>query len=105
VARGRRAHRKLSDELPDLLAANARAGTQPHSLRGLAEQIGVNQSYLSRVLGAKGARPASKDAAAKIASAFGLPQDYFAEYRASVVIDAARDEPWLLDSVYDRLQR
>ena len=105
MAHGRRVQRRLSDELPDLLAANVRSGDQPRSLRALAEMIGVNQSYLSRVLGAKGARPVSRETAAKIAAAFGLPRDYFAEYRAAVVIEAARDKPWMLDPVYDRLAR
>lgn len=103
MARGDRAKRRLSEELPELLAANGLIERQPRSLRALAKSIGVNQSYLSRVLGAEGARPVSKDVAGKIASAFDLPRDYFAEYRAAVVTEAARDQPWLLDPIYDQL--
>lgn len=100
-----RTDRPFAAELPDLLDARAEAGAEPRSLRALAEQIGVNQSYLSRVLGAKGARPVSKDVAAKAARAFGLPADYFPEYRAAAVVDAARQNPTLLDPVYDKLAK
>lgn len=100
-----RTDRPFAVELPDLLHARAEAGTEPRSLRALAEQVGVNQSYLSRVLGAKGARPVSKELAAKVAKAFGLPADYFPEYRAAVVVDAARRNPTLLDGVYEKLAK
>jgi transcriptional regulator with XRE-family HTH domain len=99
-----RTRRRLAEELPELLS-KARESTGPTSLRALAEATGMNQSYLSRILGAKGSRPVSKDAAAKIASAFKLPADYFPEYRAAAVIEAARADPALLDRVYDDLRR
>ena len=75
----------------------------PRSIRELAQRIGVNQAHLSRMLA--GTRPLPKDVVAAIAAAFALPPDHFAEYRRAVVIEAAADEPSLLDPAYDRLRR
>ena len=107
VPRPRRTERPLAEELPELLAATRSESDQagPGSLRSLAKAIGVNQSYLSRILGAKGERPVSRGIAARIAAAFELPEDYFPEYRAGVVIEAARTNPALLDRIYDELHR
>jgi transcriptional regulator with XRE-family HTH domain len=100
-----RTTRRLRDELPKLLAARADAGHKPDSLRSLADEIDVSQSYLSRVLGAKGERPVSRNVVGRIARALGLPVDYFPEYRAATVIEAAREQPSSLDGIYDKLQR
>jgi hypothetical protein len=51
-----------------------------------------------------GTRPMPKETASSIAEAFGLPSDYFAEYRAAIVIEAVRTRPSLLDQVYDELR-
>jgi transcriptional regulator with XRE-family HTH domain len=78
------------------------------SLRAVAEAIGVNQSYLSRILGPKGrksSRTASAGVAEAIAGYFGLPADYFGEYREAVVMDAVAADPKLRDRVYDSLKR
>jgi antitoxin HigA-1 len=75
------------------------------SLRKLAQSIGVNHSYLSRVLGAKGARPATAELAAAVARALELPDDYFPEYREAFVISRVREDPALRDRLYDRLRR
>ena len=75
----------------------------PRSIRELAQRIGVNQAHLSRMLA--GTRPLPKAVVAAIAAAFALPPDHFAEYRRAVAIEAAADEPSLLDPVYDRLRR
>lgn len=78
------------------------------SLRALAAAVGVNQSYLSRILGAKGAsstRPPSAKVASAIAQYFDLPQDYFPEYRAAVVQDAISSDAKLCDRIYDSLAR
>lgn len=75
------------------------------SIRSLADAIGVNQSYLSRILGAKSSRPPSAKVAGAIAVFFGLPVDYFGEYRQAVVIDAVVSDQALRDRVYDSLPR
>jgi transcriptional regulator with XRE-family HTH domain len=87
---GKRTTKALSAELPRLLKASG------VTLRALANAIGVNQSYLSRILGARGtkaARTASPKVAAVVAEYFDLPRDYFGEYRESVVHDAVADHP------------
>ena len=94
-----RTNKPLREEVPRLLKQ------QGVSLRALAEGVGVNQSYLSRVLGAKSSRPASARVAAAIADYFELPSDYFGEYRQAVVQDAIAADPKLRDRVYDSLKR
>jgi transcriptional regulator with XRE-family HTH domain len=95
----KRATRPLPEELRRLIDEHG------VSLRALAEAIGVNQSYLSRILGAKSSRPASARVAAEIAEYFELPTDYFGEYREAVVIEAVAADPKLRDRVYDSLKR
>lgn len=73
------------------------------SIRSLGDAIGVNQSYLSRILGAKGGRPPSAKVAGAIAELFGLPVDYFGEYRKAIVIEAVAGDQELCDRVYDTL--
>jgi transcriptional regulator with XRE-family HTH domain len=104
----RRSTIPIAEELRKLMAATPPRGgdshsARPHSVRELAQRIGVNQAHLSRML--TGTRPLPKDVVVAIASAFALPPDHFAEYRRALVIETTRDEPWLLDPVYDRLRR
>lgn len=78
------------------------------SLRGLAEAIGVNQSYLSRILSATAsaaARPPSAKVTAAIADELDLPRDYFVEYREAVVQNAIVLDSKLRDRIYDSLPR
>jgi transcriptional regulator with XRE-family HTH domain len=91
--------RTLREELPKLLAE------RQLSLRTLASRVGVNQSYLSRVLGARGSRPASADIARRIAEALELPPDYFPEAREDEVVAAVRADPALRDKIYRQLRR
>jgi transcriptional regulator with XRE-family HTH domain len=97
-----RTSKTVADELPGLLKQHG------VSLRSLAAAVGVNQSYLSRILGSKdpdAARGASAKLAAAIAEYFDLPEDYFGEYRQAVVQDAIAADPKLRDRVYDSLKR
>ena len=76
-------------------------------MRSLAEAIGVDQSYVVRILGAKGAkatRPPSAKVAAAIAEHLGLPRDYFPEYREALVREAVSSDGALRDRIYDSLQ-
>jgi len=97
----KRTTRALRDELPALLEQRGK------SLRSLAADVGVNQSYLSRILreGASGARRPTAAIAVRIAEALGLPTDYFAEARAGFVIDRVLTDGDFRDRVYDRLRR
>lgn len=77
-------------------------------MRALAEAIGVNQSYLVRILGpksAKATRRASSTVAAAVAEYFGLPSDYFPEFRQAIVNEAVSGDPVLRDRIYDSLRR
>src|SRR5947209_182771 len=97
-----RTMKPLRDELPRLLHEHGM------SLRALAEAVGVNQSYLSRILSPKpsaATRPPSAKVAAAIAEELGLPRDYFTEYRQAVVHDAIAEDGKLRDQVYDSLPR
>jgi transcriptional regulator with XRE-family HTH domain len=97
-----RTTKPLRDELPRLLRE------QGMSLRGLAEAIGVNQSYLSRILSATAsaaARPPSAKVTAAIADELDLPRDYFVEYREAVVQNAIVLDSKLRDRIYDSLPR
>ncbi len=97
----KRTTRALRDELPALLEQRGK------SLRSLAADVGVNQSYLSRILreGGSGARRPTAAIAIRIAEALGLPADYFAEARAGFVVKRVLADGALRDRVYDRLRR
>lgn len=94
-----RTTKRIEEELPRLLAERRT------SLRWLAQQVGVQQSHLSRILGVEPRRRATKKIAADIAVALGLPSDYFAEYRRAVVVDAMEEDPAIGDPIYNRLKR
>ena len=91
----------LREALPGLLEKHGR------SLRSLATDVGVNQSYLSRIIRADGpaARRATPAIARRIAAALDLPEDYFPEAREGYVVDRLREDGALRDRLYDRLRR
>lgn len=78
---------------------------QGWSIRRLAEEAGVDQGYLWKVLRGRQYKTASPEMARKVASAFGRPDDYFAEYREAVVRKEITADPSLRDEIFDRLQR
>ncbi len=91
----------MREELPALLEQRNR------SLRSLADEVGVNASYLSRILReeAAGARRPTAAIAQRIAGALDLPADYFPEAREAFVVDRIRDDAELRDRLYDRMRR
>lgn len=100
--RAARTYEPVAEALPKLLAE------REMSVRALAKAIGVDQSYLSRILGTgdpKQERRASAEVAALIAEALGLPEDYFPEYREATVIEAVRSDGRLRDRICDALRR
>ena len=97
-----RTTRPLVEELPDLLAERGL------TLRGLAREIGVQQSYLSRIQGASDSsarRRPSQRVLEEIARILQVEPDYFAEYRETIVLQAIAKDPKLRDRVYDSLRR
>ena len=87
----------FADEVPLLLK---RRGM---SLRALAKQIGVSDSYLSRVVRRANYKTPSPELTRRVARVFGLPDDYFPEFREASVIERIRSEPQLRNSLYSRL--
>lgn len=77
------------------------------SIRGLAKAVDVNQSHLSRLLGAKPASPArrvSRALASAVARELDLPEDYFPEYRELAIVEAIRADPALRDRIFDQIE-
>jgi transcriptional regulator with XRE-family HTH domain len=96
-----RTDRPLREELELRLAGR--------TLRALARDAGVTQSYLWRVLRAQaeepGRRPPSVDLVKRVAAALGEEPGYFPEYRTDFVVAWVRSDPELRDELYDRLDR
>lgn len=96
----KRSQRPFSEEVPRLLEK------REMSLRQLAREVGVAHSHLSRLLRGVGYRTKpSMELARRVALAFGLPEDYFPEYREASITEAVRSRPGLRDELYDRLAR
>jgi transcriptional regulator with XRE-family HTH domain len=89
--------RALREELPDLLSERGL------SIRGLARELGINDSFLTRVL--KGTKSPSADLTRRITKTLGLPPGYFVEDREAAVIDAVRADPRLRDRLYAELRQ
>lgn len=87
----------VRDALPPLLASHGM------TLRALARDAGLSHSHLSRVLAGKNGKVVSGNAAARIAMALGLPQDYFPEYRVAAILEAVSDDAALRDRLYGAL--
>jgi transcriptional regulator with XRE-family HTH domain len=78
---------------------------KPMSLRALAAKVDVQQSHLSRVLGAKGARTPSRELLERIAKVLGVPPEHFREYRQLLVIEAIKSDVDLLDRTFAALTK
>jgi transcriptional regulator with XRE-family HTH domain len=75
------------------------------SQRALADDVGVAQSHISRLLrGADYRNTPSRELLRKIALVLDLPEDYFAEYRAASVIEAVRTNPGFRERAYRLLR-
>jgi len=74
------------------------------SQRTLAREVGVSASHLSRVLRGASYKSPSRDLVAKVARAFGLPEDYFPEYREAVVIERVRRDAGWRDRLYRQVR-
>lgn len=71
------------------------------TLRALAEQAGVDDGYLARVLTRR--KKPSEAMVLRVALALGLPQDYFIEYRRAAVEEHLKTHPQTVNRVYGRL--
>jgi transcriptional regulator with XRE-family HTH domain len=75
------------------------------SIRELARRADVTDSHLSRVLRRANYKTPSADLARRVAVAFGLPVDYFPEFREAFVLERVRRDPDLRDRLYKQLRR
>jgi transcriptional regulator with XRE-family HTH domain len=89
----------FNEELPRLLDERG------ISLRMLAKEVGVSDSHLSRALRRADYKRASPQLMTRIASALGLPHDYFPEVREATVIDRITSDAGLRDELYERLKQ
>jgi transcriptional regulator with XRE-family HTH domain len=103
MAKRQRTDEPIAVWLPRLAAAGG------FSLRRLADEIGVAQSYLSRIKGDDPRhpqwRPPSMHVLERLAQAFEVNPDYFPEYRRAVIEEAIRDDPRLRDRLFDQITR
>jgi transcriptional regulator with XRE-family HTH domain len=95
----KRTNRPFADEVPRLLEERG------WSIRHLAIEAGVERGYLWKVIRRRGYKTPSVRLAEAVASALGLPPDYFPEYREGVVVERVRHDGRLRDDVFDRLSR
>lgn len=86
-------------EVPDLLRDRG------WSIRELARRAGVTDAHLSRVLRRASYKTPSGDLARRVATALGLPDDYFPEFREAFVLEAVKADARLRDELYERLRR
>jgi transcriptional regulator with XRE-family HTH domain len=89
--------RPFVDEVPRLL------GERGLSIRALARAVGVTDSHLSRVMRHANYKTPSPELARRVATALGLPPDYFPEYRKGFVLERIRTDAVLRDELYAKL--
>jgi transcriptional regulator with XRE-family HTH domain len=97
--RKKRTDRPFNEELPDLLKERGL------SVRALARMVGVGDDHLSRVLRGARAKRATGVLTRRVATALGLPDDYFPEARLAFIVDHLGDDPALLNRIYAQLHR
>jgi transcriptional regulator with XRE-family HTH domain len=94
-----RSQEPFVEELPRLLKQ------RKMSLRALAREAGVSAGHLSRVLRREAYKTPSAELTARVATALGLPKDYFPEFREAFVLRRVREDTVLRDRLYRRLAR
>lgn len=91
-----RTQEKITDALPRVLEERGM------SARELARRVGVDQSYLSLVVG--GRRAPSRKLMAAVSTELGLPLDYFREAREAIVLERIKTDSRMLDRVYNMVR-
>ena len=90
---------------PDPAAGVAAARAERASLNALASRIGVGQSHLWRVVNRPSERRATLDLIRRVARVLDLPDDYFLETRADIVVQYLRAHPTRLNRLYSEAKR
>lgn len=102
MPRAARLTEPISQWLPRLVVENRT------SLRQLAAEIGMSQSYLSRIKldrAHEDWRPPSKEVLERIAKALDVAPSDFPEYREIVIEEAIAADGKLRDRIFDQLPR
>jgi transcriptional regulator with XRE-family HTH domain len=95
-----RATRPFAEELAALLEEKGL------SQRGLAAEVGVSPSHLSRLLRRADYRNTpSAELMRRIALALNLPPDYFTEFRQAAVIERVLRDDAFCEASYSRLKK
>lgn len=89
--------RPFVDKVPRLLRERGL------SIRALARAVGVTDSHLSRVMRHANYKTPGPELARRVATALGLPPDYFPEYRKGFVLERIRTDAVLRDELYAKL--
>jgi transcriptional regulator with XRE-family HTH domain len=89
--------RPFVEEVPRLLRERGL------SIRALAREVGVSDGYLSRVMRRVNYKTPGPELARRVATALGLPADYFPEYRKGFVLERIRTDAVLCDELYAKL--
>jgi hypothetical protein len=71
-------------------------------MRRLAIESGIERGYLWKVVRRRGYKTPSVRMAEAVASAFGLPPDYFPEYREGIVVDRVKRDSTVRDELFDQ---
>jgi transcriptional regulator with XRE-family HTH domain len=73
------------------------------SQRDLSAAVGVDPAHISRLLKRGSRLRATPELLARVARAFDLQPEFFAEYREWCVLEALRRNPTLRERLYTRL--
>lgn len=92
-----RTHLPVAQSLPCLLSKRS------VTLRGLARELEVTHSYLSRAVRGVESKRLSPHLLIAIADRLGVAPDYFPEYREYVALAAVRRDAAVRDQLYDSL--
>jgi transcriptional regulator with XRE-family HTH domain len=74
------------------------------SQRALARAVGVTDAHLSRVLRQVNYKTPSPELTRRVATALGLPNDFFVEFREAFVVEEVRRNARLREELYRRLR-
>lgn len=77
---------------------------QSWTQRQVANELGLDPSFLSKALRGASYKRLSPDVIAQISQLADLPADYFPEVREHAVIEAIRADDELRDQLYDELK-
>jgi transcriptional regulator with XRE-family HTH domain len=94
-----RTDKPINRALPEVLKDRRK------SLRWLADELGIDNSHLSRALRGADGKRLSPELLQRIIRRLDLPPDYFVESRQAQIAEVLRRDPRILNQIYDNLKR